>query len=358
MTWRYLAQQALTGELLDLELPLAVDELSWQLSGPGGLAGRIEPAYAQLKFSNGRPIFEEWASYLYAEYNGELRWGGILQSSTFTGPQWALRAAGFLSYPKGIPYTGPVYTKVNADPTQIYRDIWAHLQTQPDGNLGVTVTVPTACPARTGTTEEPYSLSWWEAPDCGAELDTLTTETPFDVTEGHEWSTGQTIAHTVTVWWPRKGRRRDDLRFTPDNMTAVLEVARDGASFANVVWTLGKGEGAKTVRGFDGERDGRLRRPFVYTEKMATSGARASSLSRRERLLRRLDFELSSVTVQDHPNAPLGSWALGDDILIEAELEHVGKFAMWHRVVGWQLVSDSTATLQLARSDTFRYGAL
>lgn len=361
--WRYLAQQALTGQLIDLDLPLAREELRWDLSGPGALRGSLPGEYAELNYADGTAVFGRldqgaWNTYLYAEESGRIRWGGILRKSRYAGDRCGLEAQGFTSYPTGLPYTGGYGRRVTYDPTLIFADLWAHLQTQPDGNLGLTIALPGNCPVRIGTAEEPYELSWWEHTDCGSELAQLALETPFDFTESHDWGTGQTINHKLTVAYPRAGRRRADLVFNPDNTRDPVEAELDGDSFAQIAYVIGKGEGATTIRGYDGVRDGRLRRVATYTDKTASTVARANSLARRERLVRQLKPAVATITVNDHPNAPIGSWQCGDDVLIETELPHAGRIAEWHRITSWQLVTDTAAELNLARSDTFHYGSI
>lgn len=358
MGWRYLAQRALTGVWLDRDLPLRRDELRWELSGPGALRATVSPEIGRLRGLDGRPLLEPGSTLLYAEKDGRLRWGGILNRSTFAGPLWSLEGIGFAGYPNGIPYTGVYYARRDADPTGLFGSIWTHLQTQPDGDLDVQVRLPGNCPVRIGTAEEPYVLTWWEGPDCGAELSELAAETPFDFTESHTWAGADTVTHEVRVHYPRAGRRRDDLVFEQGaNVTQVVEVARDTAGYANIVVMVGKGEGNAIVRGEDSVRDGRLRRPAVYTDKLAATTARANAIARRERLARSYGDAVDSITVREHPNAPIGSWDLGDDILVSAILPWLGRVQLWHRIMGWSLLSESTAQLQLQRSDTFRYGA-
>lgn len=469
--WRYIAQRVLTGEWLHWELPLTRDELRWDLSGPGALRGSVAPEVGQLVGSDGLPILHEWGTAIYAETNGQLRWGGLLHNSTFTGSVWQVECAGFTSYPQGIPWTADVYSKLTYDPTTIFGDIWAHVQAQPDGNLGVQTVLPTDCPVRLGTPgvaayvevfvdgkwqrktdvpaskiipnasgalsqpmtssdthltlskigsfgsiptpfnvtvgiekitvggisglqltgltrgvgstspiahakgvhvsftdgtqsrtvaavdPQPYVLSWWEAPDCGQEMDNLAKETPFDYAESHAWGTGSTVAHKVTVGYPRLGRRRSDLAFIEgDNVTSVVEVVQSGDGYANAVVALGKGEGAKTLRAEVAVRDSRLRRPYVYSDKSVGTNARLSSLARKELATRTIAPAISTITVRDHPNARIGSWAVGDDVLIQATLPWLGRVSVWSRITSWTLDSDSTATLTVARSDSFYYG--
>src|SRR5690606_6432352 len=138
-------------------------DLSWTLSGPGSLRGRVAPDVGSLRGPDGRLLLEEWGTLLYAEADGAIRWGGTLVSSSFSGSAWTIEAAGFTTSPHGIRYGGR-YTRTGLDPADAVRHLWSHVQGYPDGNLGVTVTGST--PARLGTAEEPYELAWFDSPDC------------------------------------------------------------------------------------------------------------------------------------------------------------------------------------------------
>ena len=370
--WHYIAQRATTGELLTLELPLARDELTWTLSGAGALRGTVAPDIGTLRAEDGHLLLEEWGTLLYAEADGQIRWGGILVSSDFQDEAWHLEAAGFLTYPHGLIYTGKDYEAVQRDPADIVRDLWAHVQDQPDGDLGVTVEGRT--PVRLGETEKqvsfvtgddeavsfeegPYRLAWADSPDVGEEIDSLAKETPFDYVESHAWREDDTIAHTVTIGHPRLGKRRSDLVFRDgENILTSVTVKRDGDDFANVVVGLGAGDGKAALHRSTGRRDGRLRRTAVYTDKGVHSARRMDARIRDELHRRGQLLTIDSVTVRDHPNAPIGSWALGDDIHVEVTVPWLGELALWCRVVEWSLETDDTATLKLARSDSFAYG--
>lgn len=368
--WRYIAQRATTGEFLDLELPLHRDELSWELSGAGALRGTVAPDTGVLRAPDGRLILEEWGTLLYAEANGQIRWGGILASSKFQGGQWQIEAAGFTTYPHGQPYGG-TYSKIGVDPADAVAHIWSHLQSYPDGNLGLKVTGDKT-PVRLGTPPRdvnfqgngqdvsfqtgPYELNWYDAVDCGAEIDALAKEAGFDYVERHYWS-GDKIAHELRLGYPRLGRRREDLAFIQgDNIAAVVTPELDGDLFANEVLGIGSGEGAGALRRSTAVRDGRLRRASVYTAKDVSSSSRLDAAIAAELRRRQDTLTIKSVSVRDHPNAPIGSWDVGDDVLIQATLPWLGEVAVWSRITGWALNSEATATLTLARSDSFTYG--
>jgi hypothetical protein len=729
--WRYIAERILTGEIVHDELPLTTTGPQWDLSGPGSLRGTIKPE--SLTGITAADL-GEWATAIYAEADGQIRWGGIVIRGTFTGAEWGIEAAGFSTYPHGIPYTGPLYSRISYDPTLIFRAIWAHVQDQPDGNLGVDFVLPTNCPVRVGVDKipgyttykakdgnfyrledmpagspvtknaasklatamtatsttatlaklenfgqvpfpatatiggetvkvtarsglkltvtrgqagtsatahgkgvsvkfaggtetekveevaaEPYQLAWWNSTDCGQELDKLAQETPFDYSEEHYWtdaipvtaaaptlrvgygnleggydgadkgwmgtradeqalaigamgvdlfgavelhettspdmpdgghryfegrmralagpewsladggeggnhllyrstvfavlgvvnyepvnrhfsdftvkhlSTGtifhvhvvhlqandgdgtsraterstesralaahvtgiapsiilgdfnsytyspttpktllagagmrglqiratpvnsdldshgdgadgrwiddmltrdtdldvraaagvltnglsdhqlwlsatlafrgsvvpatRRIGHRIRVDYPRVGSRRRDLAFVQgENVTDVVTVTRDGDAFANTVYAVGQGEGEKSLRAEVAVRDGKLRRPYVYTDKAAGTSARLSALARAELARRALNVEVTSITVTEHPNARLAGWGVGDDILVQAELPWLGWVEVWSRVTSWSLAGENKATLTLVRSDSFNYG--
>jgi hypothetical protein len=370
--WRYIAQRALTREILDVDLPLRRDELTWALSGPGSFKGSLDAALGTHVAPDGRPLIEPWSTAIYVEADGEIRAGLLVTSTSVEGSRLVVEAAGFTTYPHGLPYTGPDYVKIQIDPAQVVKDLWAHIQAQPSGDLGVVVTGST--PVRIGTEERdvsfetaegetveftagPYKVLWADAPDQGSEIDSLAKETPFDYVESHRWD-GDAIAHEVAIRYPRAGARRTDLAFRDgENITSSVPVVADGSAFANHVLGIGAGTGKAAVQAPVHEPDGRLRRVAVYTDKSVTSTSRMTSLARAELARRQKTFEISSIDVRDHPNAPIGSWALGDDVLVEVDVPFYGPVSLWCRVVAWTLLGETTARLSLVRSDSFTYGA-
>jgi hypothetical protein len=462
--WRYIAQRALTGEFLDMELPLKPSSRAWELSGTGALVATIAPDLGTLRADDGRLLLEEWGTYIYAEADGEIRWGGIVVSSKYDGHQWTVEAAGFTTYPHGLPYTG-TYRGIRQDPAEIVRHLWAHLQSKPDGNLGVVVTGSTTLRLGTASDETlatatafakqkkadydaaanvlraaraalatarknvadarrelarirkikgkpgeaaaiaavvaadavvntrvaetntaiqtndarkreydaadasrkeaatqaksdggAHKIMWWDAPDCGSEIDRLATSAPFDYVEKHYWD-GDIIRHEVAILYPRAGRRRNDLTFVQgDNVISVVSPETDGDEFANEVVGLGAGEGAGSIRRATAVRDGRLRRTHVFSAKTVGSNGTMDALIRGELMHRQIDLDITEITVRNHDNARIGSWALGDDVRVQATIPWLGDVDLWCRILGWELLSEETARLSLTRSDASIYG--
>lgn len=201
---------------------------------------------------------------------------------------------------------------------------------------------------------KPYTLSVFESHDCGRKLDELAATTPFDWVEKHRWS-GDDIVHEFEVRAPRVGSVRDDLVFVQgDNIIKVVEVDRDGDEYANEIIGLGKGQGEDAIRSvvdsddIDAPSDGRLWRTRLSPDKGETSTASLNKRIKRE-LATRLGIEqiIESITVVEHPNAPIGSWEVGDDIFIQATVPWLGDIAMYCRVESWTLDSDTQATIRL-----------
>ena len=373
MAWRYRAQRALTLEWLSHDVPLRDVQYTDMLSGPPSLSAKISPENATMRGEDGRPLFDEWSTVLYAEADGIIRFGGILVRSEFGEDGWTLEFAGFSAYPKGIPYRGE-YKKDTVDPLDAVREIWRYVQAQPDSGLGVTVD-STKSPvlvgkpakkAQKGSNEEdeeaePYQLVWWESKDCGEEIDALAGQTPFDYHEEHWWNEGtDQVRHHIKIGYPRLGRRRDDLRFELGvNLFVLPSVERSGEEFANEVFVLGKGEGSKAVHVSVAERDGRLRRPVVITQPDSADKDRLTTIGRAELKARQPLDAITEVRVADHPNARLGEFEVGDDILITGEFPWLGDFQLWVRITSYTVTpggNEGLATLTVARSDSFLYG--
>ncbi|NHI16872.1 hypothetical protein [Microbacterium excoecariae] len=361
MTWRFLAQRATSKLWLDMDVTFSSWEgPSFELSGVPSFQATLLPADGQAVATDGRPLFEEWGTLLHVEVAGKIRGSLIVVYSRLEGSTWKIEAAGLSTYPHGIPYDGD-YSKIGVDPAKVVAHLWGHVQSKPDSDLGVTVTGDTTpvrlgTPARRDEEAEPYALAWWEAPDIGQEIDALAAEAPFDWVEEHTWG-GDDVAHTIRIGYPRLGRRRADLTFTDDaNIIAVGDAERSGDDYANEILVIGAGEGEGSARASKAVRDGRLRRAQVVTAKDTASAARLRAIARDELTARQGLLTVPQITVREHPNAPIGSWALGDDIRVQVTLPHLGDIDLWHRVVAWELVTDTTALLSLERSDAYIYG--
>lgn len=356
--WRYIARR-LNGDGteigLDSELPLSGVELREDLSGPGGLTGSITPEVARLK-ARGEPILAPWSTAIYAELDGRIRAGGILVDLDDSGPNLGLDCVGFTGYASGIPYTSErVFIK--ADPLDVARHIWDHLQSQKGGNLGLTADA-TKSPVRIGddpndpNAKNPFRLIWFQDHDLGASFDQLAADTPFEYRVQHDWD-GEDIAHRLVLGYPRIGRRRTDLRFmVGENITVIPQISYDGDEYASEAIVFGGGEGRDMIRGTRTGNAGRLRRPVIVMDKALRSTKDAEARADRELALRMADADMTEIVLWEHPNAPYGSFQVGDEILIQTAPGWTDGLALWSRIVSIKFSPETgTATLSLLRAE-------
>ncbi|QKV98252.1 hypothetical protein HUT19_41790 (plasmid) [Streptomyces sp. NA02950] len=360
--YRYLAQHALTGEIISPDVPLTDVEFGPELNGPGALTGKLAPRFARSL----PDVADEGNVLLYAERDGHLRWGGLLWQATPEDRTLSLEAAGWSSYLQRrhdvhgeLNGRGPY---VNADPCKVIRDVWAYAQSLPDGNLGVVVD-PTTSTAKVGTTAEPLKFSWWEEPVLGDAVDDLVSadDSP-DYTCDTAWGANGAIVRRLRLGYPRLGTRRTDVSFsTGINVLDAPPVPRSADEFANTVIATGSGEGRNKRRHIDSVRDGRLRMETVLALPEVKGTDILAKRAAADRKRRQIRGTIEQIRIRpDHPAAPLGSFQVGDDVYTRVHNDWVS-FTGWMRVMGWSVrpggSDGESVTVSLARADSFHYGA-
>jgi hypothetical protein len=386
-TTRFIAQSILTGEFLHWDLPVVNPTITLTLSGPTSITGDLSPEDPEIRdlLQSG---LEPWACWIHVETDGLIRASGILQPFQIDDEVLSVEAMGPSAYLHGTPYLAEL-TGIQIDPADVVRAIWAHVQSYPDGRLGVTVNGTT--PVRIGepayTTPKldadgkpekdpdtgavimeeveakPYSLAWWEGTDCGSEVDKLAQEAPFDYIERCAWNADRTgVNHWIDLGYPRIGARRDDLRFaTGENVTGAVPAEEVDDLYASQVVLYGKGEGRDTIRGYAGRPlRKRLRRVAIIQDSTIATADRAAAISsddleRRQGLVDVTDIEVDA----RHLNAQFGTYAPGDDILIDVEVGWLGRLRQYERILSVTYAPDGEAVrLQLRRAEAFRYGGV
>lgn len=357
MGWRYIASR-LNGDgtetILDWNLPLAGPQITNTLSGPDRFRATVEPEVMSLKSPDGGPILEAWSTAIYSELDGHIRSGCILTDVNAKGETLRLTGAGFSGYPTDMPWTDENKAYVSQDPAIAFRDVWTHLQSKPGGDLGLQVNIPST-PARTGTRldsdpnprnettgryeapEEPRALElrWDKTFDLGDVISDIVRSTPLDYVEQHTWTGERTIKHELRGGYPRLGRRRDDLRFVVGENVGIMPDARlEDGEYASEVVVLGAGEGSKMVRAHGSRRNKRLRRVALLSDRSITTAPQAQLLAKRELDRRTGDLGFTELMVIDHPHAPVGSYALGDEIFLQTGTAGwQGDISRWLRIV-------------------------
>ena len=369
---RLIAQNILNGTWLSLSLPVTDPEVTWNLSGATVITGVFKPEIRELADVG----LEPWATWIHLEEAGQVRGSAILQPTTI-GHDGSLKlvAIGPHGYASRIPFRDR-YSGIAVDPADVVRLIWAHVQSYPRGQLGVTVqgTTPITrgTPARdvnfvTGDGDVvsfvagPYTLDYWQNTLCGREIESLAKDTPFDFIERCEWTSPARIAvrHWTTLHYPQAGRRRWDLRFAEgENILETAPISEPDDAYADTVIVAGKGEGVSQVTATSTRAVGtRLRLGALVDDKTIDSTQRAKATAEDEIAARLAALvEIPEVVVDaDHANAPLGALELGDEVGIVARYPYVGTVSAWHRVVAIRYSPITRrAVLTLTRRGEFR----
>jgi hypothetical protein len=367
--WRYILQaidgSGTPGAILHPDLPLTGVSITEAVNATPELTGAITPYSRAIKES-----LIKWGACIWAEAAGKIRGGGILVHTSTTGSAINLEVMGFHGYIHGLPYVNAQsYNGVEVDPLDMYRLIWAHVQSATGGNLGLQI------PAlKTGLkigqelaqvefdTQDgpvsfeagPWQLNRWETHDLGKKADDLAADTPFEFREIHEWN-GDIIEHRMELAYPRFNVQRKDLRFVVgENVIIQPTVEEAGDEWASEMLILGAGEGRTMIFGQASlPRAGRLRRVAVVEDKdiksITTANTRAFNL-----LKARMEIaSITEFTVLDHPLAPLGSVRPGDEVFISLDYDWQEGEGFWTRVQSITYSPDegNNYSLSVTRSD-------
>lgn len=371
MAWRYFAETLNgdgTADLLASDLPLQDVTITPTLSGPDQLTASINPRDERLVAVGGLPLLQEWSSAIYAEEDGDIRGGGILEHSEMDGPNLTIECVGFGGYPERQPYTES-WSGVEVDPLDVVREIWRHLQAQPDGNLGLQIsqlktglkigvelkqgefdTVSGPLSYQSG----PFYLADYLNQNLGEEIDKLAEAHGFDWRERHQYAADGTVEHFIDFGYPRLGRRLDDLRFVlGENIFAIPRVTVDGEDYASEVLALGAGEGRTIIRATQRRETGRLRRCVSKVDKSARDQRAVNAVALGELKWRSMmDGDITEIQMVDHPHAPVGSVSPGDEVFIQGRLGW-RTLEMWCRVTAVSIkpADPHAQTLSVTRSD-------
>lgn len=453
---RFLFQGIRNGQWLNWDVPLRDAELTYTMSGPSMIKGKIGPE--DLEAVKG---VDAWATWLHAEEGGQIRGSAILQPLSVQDGDLVIEAMGFMAYPNGIAYAEESQG-ILLDPAYVIRFLWDYLQKFKDAKLGITYD-DTVTPKRLGEDEKveiqydsagkpiykyadiydaeiapdimivkkegfpvkawaellswgytvyinpekellmlvyppdyawatcklpamveratysdgtiedkwmvpdfkftamkPYVLQWWNDTDVGSELTNLAKQTPLDMAESWEWTADRLgVKHHLKLGYPRLGTRRKDLRFAEDeNLLAAVLLRETPDLYASEILFRGAGEGRDGIRALSGKPDPRrVRRYKTINDKTVTDKARAQANADAEYLRRTALLTITEITIDaTHDNAPMGSFSLGDDILIQAWIPYIGDVQLWHRIVSYTWRPDKDeVVIQLRRSEQFVY---
>lgn len=338
MTYRYFAERIAgpnAGQILHRDLPLhgvtISDAQVWWLKGT--VTGGVQ----DLKTENGDPLLETWSTAIWAiDESNQIQGGGILTSlNPETGD---MDCMGYGGYPAHTVYVGKD-SWVAQDPAQVFRILWWHVQTY-WSNLNVQVD-GTTTELLVGTTNEPYTLSWWEFPNIGEALTSL-ADLGFEWREEHSINEVGVMTHRIRIGVPRLGAQQNNLRFISDENIITQEVDIAAADYASHVYVLGPGEGEQRMVGRMETNTNRLKLAKVEDKASLATQSELTAYARRLWNQSQIPVRIKSITVLDHPNAPVGSWAVGDLIMVKLRTPSYW-IDQWCRVVSTEIRPESSS---------------
>ncbi|MBK0418271.1 hypothetical protein JD276_04400 [Leucobacter sp. CSA1] len=194
-----------------------------------------------------------------------------------------------------------------------------------------------------------WKILWWDTPDCLTEMQDAIEEAGHEWVEWSGWNADRTRILKEIRILPRVGRRQDELAFIEgDNIIEAVTVEADSAEFANQVVAIGAGEGRAALRVTLTENDGRLVKPYVLDAKHVTKKSVLETLARNELARRSVPFRVAAIRVDtSHPNAPRGSFQVGDEILVDCTVSRLGRKQLWRRIEEIDWIDLDTCDLML-----------
>ncbi len=349
---KIIVEQAVTNTILCRDLVTAQPpEVVRTLSGPSTIKFQVLPDEPSM---NGI-VFKPYGHMVHAEIkkqNGD-RW--IIASAIVTSVEMdgetgavAITGTGFSNYPDKMPWLQN-WNPIAVDPFQVIHQIWNHLQSQPLGNLGVTVQ-----PASSGTLLLPgfyfdgssfvldffaYFIRADDYRDCLEEIISLCRDVPIDYYENSSWNANRTAINKVLqLAYPRGGVQQQAIMFRQrENVLSMVPAGEMEIEYISEVIVRGWFPGKMHKTQLSNADPTRYRRVIKDEDAMINSRERSAAWAGRKLARRQVPHHWGSITVDMfHPNAPFGSYDVGDDIMISGMMPMEGRKAEWHRILTMQ----------------------
>ena len=347
---RFTVIQVNTDVILTRDLVVKEPEVLINLSGASRCAFKIDQG--QRYGSSSGIDWKSWGQWIIPEVTtdtyGKICLGAQLVNETKIDPasgDLMVEATGFMGYPKGIPWQEN-FNPIAVDPAEVIQRIWAHLQSFPNANLGVQV-----LPADLGVEMLPgygfdgntlsfdFTALWVRAvdfQDSGDMITQLARDLPLDLFEEVTWNANRTAVNKVVrIAYPYGGVRQDYLAFRLGENVMSCELADELEiePVSDVIirsWLPGKTYTSK----LSNADMTRARRTILEEAANIDSTERAAAWAKRKLTRRNIPKSFSKITIDpNHPNAPFGSFGLGDSILVEAQdYPWTGDISEWHRI--------------------------
>jgi hypothetical protein len=373
---RYTVIKVNTDEVLTRDLVVLKPQIMKSLSGPARLTfsvphGESRASSAGIQWKN----YGQWIIVDIEINHVQKIFAAAIVTSVKVDKasgELQIEATGFTNYPKGIPWLEN-FNPIAVDPFEVVQRVWAHCQSYSNANLGVEVT-----PASSGTQMLPgygydgkvLSFDFFamfiravDFTDCGDQIQSLARDIPFDYFEEAEWNEDRTeVSKTMRLAYPFGGVQQDYLTFRLGENVREAEKAEeyDIEPVSDIIirgWLPGKTYSSR-LSNYDTTR---LRRTIMEEDVNIDSTERAAAWAKRKLSRRNIPLSFQKIIIDpNHPNAPYGSFDVGDNIYVQAlDYPWYGDIAGWHRVTSITYDQDTgTMELGLKVEGAFNYDSI
>ncbi len=374
--WRF-AVEDINGNILTRDLIVQNAKIVRYLSGPATIEFDLSPNEPSVQMSDGSgPIqFKPWGHLIHCfkedVLGNEMCWAsGIFQPSQInpeTG-MMAVRAQGFSAYAKGIPWLEN-WNPIAVDPFEIVERIWNHVQSYDHSNLGVTV-YPTSSGMQIlpgmSFNNETLVLDFFaifirasDKVDCGEYINKWARDVPFEFVEESEWNVGRTgIIKKIRLGYPSAGTVQAALSFRiNENIMQATMKDEPEISWVSDIIIDGFFPGKVYSSTLSNADPSRLRRVVNETDVSINSNERAQAWANRKLTRRQIPRYYESVIIDPyHPNAPFGTYDVGDTIHVAGIMPWKGEVSQPHRImaIGWD-EAKGVIQLNLMAEGAFNY---
>lgn len=319
--------------------------------------------------------FKPWEQYIHLEKvmlgKRKIFATGIVAPSDIDPASGVLhlKAKGFAAYPKGLPWLEDLNWLAN-DAYEPVVEIWRHLQEDyPNGNLNVEV-----YPQTSGVEMLPgyafdgdlLNLNFFatfvratDKLDCGDYIDALARDIPFDFIEESEWNADRTdIIKKIHLGYPRLGLIQETLAFVlNENVLSAKPHTETETDWVSDIGVTGFFPGAEYSAELANADPNRLRRYLDAETAQIDSNERAAAWAHRRLARRQTPSYWEQITIDpNHPNAPLGTFDVGDTITVSGFMPWVGNIRQDHKIIAISFdVGKNTCQLQLMAEGAFNY---
>ena len=141
----------------DLEVRSGGDTIS--LSAPSDIELTVDPRWHTELAEDGHPVLVKGGTLVVVDAGGGLR-VGLVDDLILEAEHLTVVAGGVSMISKDYPWEAPDRELLGVDPVDVFRDIWAQIQSHPRADLGIEVTGDTSSG---GTAGRPGSAAWQAA---------------------------------------------------------------------------------------------------------------------------------------------------------------------------------------------------